>query len=51
MSKQGLPVVMRASGERGQLDRDVNTVTGQAVWQQTRAAEVSCSFLAQFISH
>ncbi len=40
MSNQGLPFVMRALGERGQLHRDANTVTGQIVWKQVRDAEV-----------
>lgn len=51
MSNQGLPFVMRALGERGQLHRDANTVTGQIVWEQVRDASVPRSLSVQFISH
>lgn len=50
MSNQGLPVVLRALGERGPLHRDANTVTGQAVWEQARNAEVPRLLSLQFIS-
>lgn len=43
MSNQGLPFVMLALGERGQLHRDANTVTGQIVWEQVRDTEVPLS--------
>lgn len=36
----GLPVVMRALGERGLLHRDAITVTGKTVWEQVCDAEV-----------
>jgi dihydroxy-acid dehydratase len=35
----GLPVVMRALGEHGLLERDALTVNGQAVWDNVRQAE------------
>jgi L-arabonate dehydrase len=42
----GLPVVLRALAERGLLDRDALTVTGQSIWQNVRDAE---NFLPEVI--
>jgi L-arabonate dehydrase len=35
----GLPVVMKALAESGQLERDAVTVTGQTVWENVKHAE------------
>ncbi|MGI9417422.1 MAG: L-arabinonate dehydratase [Geminicoccaceae bacterium] len=35
----GLPVVMRALGENGLLDKDAITVTGQSIWDNVKDAE------------
>ena len=42
----GLPVVLRALAERGLIDRDALTVTGQSIWQNVRDAE---NFLPEVI--
>ena len=35
----GLPVVMRLLAEKGLIDGDAITVTGQSVWDNVKAAE------------